>query len=147
MTDELKGFDAEKVEPVGFDPLPVGTYSAIIQSAEKKATKAGDGHYANLKIHIVDGPHKGRVLFDILNIWNKKEMTKRIAAGQLSSICRAIGKLRPDSLSDLCNCPLSVTVGQREYNGQTQNSVKSYKPLQTEAAAPASEPANEGKPW
>ena len=45
----LNGFDATTVDPnVGFDPIPVGKYLAVVTDSVMKATKAGTGEYLEL---------------------------------------------------------------------------------------------------
>lgn len=119
----LSGFDASKVEPVSFDAVPPGEYTVMIVKSELKTTKAGDGQYLKLQMQIADGQHKGRTLFDNLNIVNSNSQAEQIAKGTLSAICRAVGVMTPKDSSELHNKPMTATVTVKD----GQNQVKGYK--------------------
>lgn len=150
----LNGFNAHEVDPnVGFDPIPAGKHVCIITGTEMKPTKAGDGEYLQIELEVIDGPHKGRKLWDRLILQHPNEMTVRIARGTLSSICRAVGVMAPKDSVELHNLPLVASVGlkKREDTGEMTNVVKGYAKrgaaespgaAQTSAAANGSVP-----PW
>lgn len=139
----LEGFDASQVEPhTGFDPVPDGDYLAMIVDSEFKPTKAGDGEYLQLTEEIIEGPHRGRRLFDRLNLKNKNDTARKIAEGTLSAICRAVGVLRPRDSSELHGKPMLISVGVEENKdkpGNYNNKVKKYLPAN--GAVPAAAPA------
>lgn len=147
----LNGFDATNVEPnVGFDPIPAGKYLCVITASEMKETKAGNGEYLELELEVIDGPHKGRKLWDRLTLRHPNEKTVQIARGTLSSICRAVGVMAPRDSVELHNLPLVASVGckKREDNGEITNTVKGY--AKRDGAAPARPaPAASGSapPW
>jgi hypothetical protein len=161
------GFNAKEVEPAGdFTPIPEGEYVAIITASEFKATKAAeesgkpeDGQYLLLTLQLVDDPFAGRTVFDRLNLVNKSDQAVEIAKKQLSSICRAIGRMTPEDSSQLHNIPLLVRLGQKTHEGKVYNEVKSYKSAKTEQDPEATHPpaptdpkpqpatAGAGKPW
>lgn len=151
----LDGFNAENHEPSSYEPLPKGWYTVIITDSEQKPTKAGDGSYLQLTLEVVDGDHKGRLLWDRLNLDNPNDTAVQIANKNLSAICRAVGVMRPKSSEDLHNKPLAVRVIQKEFNGDTQNEVKGYKGLRDPSAsdaAPTTQPTptsgrNDTPPW
>jgi len=125
------GFNANDVEPfVGFDPIPVGDYLVVITNSERQETKAGDSQLVTLELQVIDGPHKGRTLFDRLNLWNKSQKATEIARATLSAICRAVGVMQPRDTCELHNIPLiaSVKVEKREDNGKYTNRISAYKP-------------------
>ena len=65
-------FDASQVEIKNdFETIPAGEYLAVIADSEWKENKAKTGGYLNLKIEIIDGKNKGRVIFDMLNLQNQ----------------------------------------------------------------------------
>lgn len=55
--------DLSNVETKGFELIPEGTYSAIIEETTLGASKAGNA-MITAKYKIVDGAHDGRVLMD-----------------------------------------------------------------------------------
>ena len=51
-----------------FEPLPAGWYTAVVNGAEIKNTKAGTGQYIAVRYDITGPTHQGRVVFGNLNI-------------------------------------------------------------------------------
>lgn len=148
---DLRGFDANAVEPAGdFEPIPAGKYLAVISESEMKPTKAGTGSYLQLTFQITDGPYANRLLWARLNLDNPNETARKIAQGELSAICRAVGVLSPNDSVDLHNLPLVIHVRckKRTDTGEIVNEVKGYSkkesPPPPAAAAPA---ANSTPPW
>lgn len=128
---DLDGFNAAEVEPnMGFEPVPAGEYLAMAVDSEFKETAAKDGEYLQFTLEIVDGPHRGRRLFDRLNLKNKNETAVKIAQGTLSAICRAVGVMRPKKSEELHGKPMRITVDVEERNdkkGQFNNRIKKYE--------------------
>ena len=122
-------FDAHQVDPsVALDPLPAGKYIAVVSESELKPTKAGGGKYLQLTFQIIEGEHKGRLVWARLNLENKSETTVKIARGELSAICRAVGVMQPRDSVELHNVPLEINVGlkKRDDNGEFTNVIKGY---------------------
>jgi len=148
----LNNFDATQVDPsVALDPIPAGKYLAVVSDSEYKPTKNGGGKYLQLTFQIIDGEFKGRLVWARLNLENKSEMTVKIARGELSAICRAVGVMQPKDSVELHNVPLEISVGlkRRDDNGEFTNVIKGYAkkgaaaaPRPTTAAGPGSTP-----PW
>ena len=92
-----------------------------------------------LTLKIVEGDHKGRLLWTRLNIRNANEVAQRIAEEELAAICDAIRHPRKvtDSVT-LHGKPMRVKVDvEPAKEGQpARNIVKGYEPL-AGAAAPA----------
>ncbi|GJQ28388.1 MAG: hypothetical protein HBSAPP03_02720 [Phycisphaerae bacterium] len=143
----LNNFDANNVDPsVALDPIPAGKYIAVITETEMKPTKAGGGKYLQLTFQIVDGDHKGRLVWARLNLENKSEMTVKIARGELSAICRAVGVMAPKDSVELHNIPLEINVGlkKRDDNGEFTNVIKGYGKKGCGGAAGARVPVGVG---
>lgn len=145
----LNGFDATTVEPaVGFDPVPAGNYLAIISESQMKPTKSGSGDYLQLTFQVIEGEHKGRMLWSRLNLDNPNETTRKFARAELSAICRAVGVMAPKDSVDLHNIPLVITVGlkKRDDTGELTNVIKGY--AKKDGAAARTPPAASGNaPW
>lgn len=94
-----------------FSPVPVGKYPAILVKSEYKANKAGTGHGLNLQYKIIDGEHRGRVFFDLLNLDNPNQTTVQIANKSLNSLCAACGKVGVEDSDELHGIPVLVTLG------------------------------------
>jgi hypothetical protein len=151
---DLGGFDASKVAPQGDrSPLPAGEYRAVIEKTEKKPTKAGTGHYLELVLKVIDGEHKGRMVWDRLNIWNPNQDAAKIAAATLSSICHAAGVMQPKTSEQLHNIPIviSVAVKPRADNpSEKTNEIKGYKKIGSTQQSPQTVAAGVGgekAPW
>lgn len=147
-------FDADVVEPAtDFAPLPAGQYLAMAIGSEWKTTASGNGEYLQFCWEIVDGDHKGRRVWDRLNLKNPNETAVKIANGTLSAICRAVGVPRPKDSSELHGKPLTMRLTLEERTdkpGQFKNEVKGYAPVGSAEAAPvAAKPATADKtpPW
>jgi hypothetical protein len=150
----LSGFDASKIEPQAvFEALPAGDYVVSIVGSKVSPTKAGTGERLELKLQILDGTFRGRVLFDGLNIRNPNAQAQQIALATLSAICRAVGVMTPRSSVELHNKPLICKVVVKEYQGELKNEVKGYKPVARQdapsvVATQATATAGSGKaPW
>jgi len=135
-------FNAYEVEPASeFTPLPNGQYVAVISESEVKAAKTGNGRYLGLTFVIIEGEYANRKVWTRLNIVNKNPDAQRIANGHLSSICRAVGVMRPGDSSELHNLPLKITVACKprgDGNGLT-NDVTHFGPVDG-ATTPAAPP-------
>jgi hypothetical protein len=104
-------FDATEVAPaVPLEVLPPGKYLAHIIESEMLPTRAGDGQYLKLIFEILDGPHKGRKIWDQLNLVNRNEQTVEIARRMLSAICHAVGEVHVSDSEQLHFKPLIVTL-------------------------------------
>jgi len=126
----LDGFNAGTTEPNGgFDAIPPGRYLAVMTESVMKPTKAGDGRYLEMTFQIIEGPYKGRNLWDRLNLENPSDMAVKIARGTLSSICRAVNVLTPKDSVDLHNLPIVVKVALNPMpDGDVGNRIKGYFP-------------------
>lgn len=134
----LNGFNANEVEPTtAFDPLPAGKYVAAITNSQVKPTKNGDGSYLELEFEVLEGDFRGRKVWDRLCINHPNATTVKIARGNLSAICRAVGVMQPRDSVDLHNLPLVITVKckKRQDTGDITNEVKGYAAKSTSVAA------------
>lgn len=142
---DLGNFDAEQVDPAkDFEALPPGKYPAMVTESEEVDNSSGKGSHLKLTLQVTDGQFKGRLLWHRLNLKHENPKTVQIARGELSSICRAVGVLKPRDSSELHNLPMVVRVDVREYEGRTYNDVKGFYPLEGEGAQAA--PVSGGKP-
>ncbi len=146
----LGNFDATNVEPQGdFEPLPAGKYMVIMTDSEMKETKSGTGHYLELTFQVVDGQYKGRLLWSRLNLDNPNPTAVKIAQGELSSICRAVGVMRPKDSVELHNLPLQVTVKckKRQDTGDIVNEIRSYAQKDAQEVNSQQEASSSTPPW
>ena len=145
----LSGFNANQVEPAAdFEPLPAGKYVAVITASEMKPTKAGNGSFLELVFQVTEGEFKGRKLWSRLNLENPNALTVKIARGELSAICRAVGVMEPKDSCELHNLPLVVSVKQKaDADGEVRNEVKGYGKRETANGAKPAQAVNPTPPW
>ena len=145
----LNGFNANEVEPTTtFEPLPAGKYLAAITASEMKATKKGDGSYLQLEFTVLEGDCKGRKTWDRLCINHPNDLTQKIARGNLSAICRAVGVMQPKDSVELHNIPLVISVKckKREDTGEITNEVKGYEAKAAAVGRPQQAPTTDTTP-
>lgn len=135
----LNGFNAAEVDPTdSFAPIPNGEYPVVITDSEMKDTRSGDGQYLQLVLEVIDGPMKGRKLWDRLNLFNRNSTTVLIAQKALSQICHAVGPLEPQDSAELHGKPLVARVIVKEDPGyEARNEVRGYSALGGSPTEPA----------
>ncbi len=146
----LAGFNANDHEPnEPRVPIPEGDYEGAIVSTDWQDTKAGTGKFLIVEVQVLSGDYKGRKVFDRLNLQNPNPDAVRIAQGDLSAICRAVGVMTPRDSVELHNIPLIVTVKlkPRADTGELTNEIKGYaaKPKAEAGAPPPS--SDVSSPW
>lgn len=151
----LNGFDANDYEPhVGFSPIPAGEYEVAMTESEMKPANNNPEHsYLECIFKIISGKHKGRSLYERLNLVNSNPECVRIARQKLSAICNAVGVLKPGDSTSLHNCPLiaKVKLVKRKDNGEDANEIDvfSKKPssLQGQTTQAAQDEQEEKPEW
>lgn len=140
----LAGFNAATVDPTdNFAPLPPGDYPVVITESDMKPTKSGSGEYLQLTLEVIDGPMKGRKLWDRLNLVNSNTTAVEIAQRALSQICHAVNVMTPQDSHELHGKPLVATVATKDEPGYgVRNEVKKYGAMNgAQPAAMAAQPA------
>ncbi len=129
-------FNATSVEPqTSFEPIEAGKYQVKIRNTEKRETKNRTGHLLQLELEIQGPTHKGRILFDRLNLWNSNQTAVEIAQRTLSAICHAVGIMHIKNHEELRGKVLDAKVAVKPAEGQYEasNEVKGYSAV---SAAP-----------
>ena len=141
-------FDARNIDPNSYEALPEGTYLVAITESDQQVNKAENGSYLKLKLEILDGAYRGRVLFDRLNLKHPNALAVQIAQQTLSQICHAVGVLTPRDSVELHNLPLqiNVRVKKRDDNGELTNEIKGYARKEAVAGQPQQSTDNT-PPW
>ena len=145
----LRGFDATQVEPsTTFDPIPAGKYLAAIIESNMKPTKSGKGQYLELTFQILEGDFKGRKVWARLNLDNPNAQTVKIARGELSAICRAVGVMAPNDSTDLHNLPVIIGVRckKRQDTGEITNEVRGFAKREAASGKPQ-QAQTDTPPW
>ena len=146
---DLNGFDARTVDPaVDFEPIPAGKYLAAITASEMKPTKNGNGSYLQLEFVVLEGEYKNRKIWARLNLNNPNAVAVKIARGELSAICHAVGVLQPKDSVEIHNLPLVITVKlkKREDTGSLTNEVKGYAKKEAAAGQPQQASSTDNTP-
>ena len=128
----LSGFDANTVDPaVEREPVPAGKYQAFIIDSEMKETQAGTGRYMTFTWQIVGGDYQDRKVWSLHNLENPNPKAVEIARKELSSICRAVGVMKPDDGADLYNriCNIKTKIVRSEEFGD-KNEITSWSVLE-----------------
>lgn len=99
------------------DPLPKGVYSVQIVEVKHKPTKAGTGLYAELELQVIDGPSKGRKVWDRLNVQNPNAQAVSIALEQVSSYGHALGRPFVATCDDFRGAYVDVELGLEAARG------------------------------
>lgn len=135
-------FDATSVEPTtAYELLPAGKYRAQIVESEMRVTRNGMGQFLWLMFDILDGEHKGRKIFDQLNLVNPNPTTVEIAQRTLSAICHATGKMHVSDSEELHLIPMTIQVKIKPpKNGYGESNAIAYLPPERGVAAPAVKP-------
>jgi hypothetical protein len=117
------GFDTGSVPPAeDFAAVPPGKYPVVIEKAEVKQTKKGDGHYIELQLSILDGPAKNRKVWDRINIQNPSQQCVEIGLRSLAALGLAVGLASVSDTSQLLN---KVCIAHVKVDGEN-NSVRTY---------------------
>ncbi len=144
-----QGFDPNSVDPQGdFEVLPPGKYPVQVESAEIKQTKAGTGHYIYVTCKILDGPAKGRLLWDRMNIDNPSQVAVGIGQRCLAALGIAIGVQGQMTDTDQLlggQCMAHVKVKEDQNEIRTYSSFAAFREAEAKGAggrpAPAPAPA------
>lgn len=153
--------NANEVEPnkkIEADPKFTGWHQMQFIESEMKDTKAGDGEYLQLVAQVIDGPYKGRKLWERLNLVNRSQTAVDIARGTLSAICHATGVMNVQDSEQLHNRPFEGHVKYVPQDGtyDPKNEIDGYRPIGGEKSAPAAQasapaassaPAANTPPW
>jgi hypothetical protein len=147
-------FDASQVAPQqSSGPLPAGVYLAHIVESDVQPLKSGNGEGLKLTFAIIDGQHKGRKVYENLNIRHTSEDTQRIAQSQLSALCHAVNVIKLMDTAALHFKPVRINVTVREAVGQykASNNIKGYEAagggISAPATAPTPAPVAEAPAW
>lgn len=133
-----------------FSPLPAGEYEMMIVKSDTKPTKAGNGHYLELEMHVVSGQYTGRRHWERLNLDNPNKQAVKIAEEQLARLCAALGCDDVEDSEELHDRLFVAEVGI-DKKDDTRNVIWNYKAAEI-APAPAAKPApaapaKNARPW
>ncbi len=152
MVDLNGTFDATGVpeDDRNFDPIPAGKYRLQVIESKIEETKTGSGDMLTLTLEVIDGPYKGRRIWDRLNVRNQNPDAQRIAQRALADLCLSINVPQVKDSEQLHFKPFTASVTiQADKTGQygPQNRVRYATPGKAEqASARPAQQSTQGKP-
>lgn len=103
-----------------FEVVEEGKYILEIVRTQRKRSnswqKEGDTENLMISWRIVEGPNKGRYVFDYLGLWNTDAEKQEWAENDFSRIMAACGKQQIQNTAELNGIPVKATVKVRPKN-------------------------------
>jgi hypothetical protein len=142
--DEFEATEAQS--PRG--PWPAGKHVAVIEKAERKATRA-NGSMLSLTFRGEGGECDRRLHWENLNLWHDNPQVREIALSQLKSLLKACGLDRPPQAGyaaiEGLFLTLNITHRKRKDNGELEARA-SFEPIKKPAAEAPARPAAGQRP-
>jgi hypothetical protein len=137
-----------------YGPLPAGEYECMIVKSDTKPTKAGNGSYLELEMHIISGDHTGRRHWERLNLDNPSLQTVQIAQEQLARLCVALGLDVVEDSEELHDTPFIAEFGI-DKKDNSRNVIWGYRaiaglpvsPKKLASPPPAAPAKPAARPW
>lgn len=112
------------------EAIPAGEYIASIIESAYELNKKGTGKILKLTHEVLDGPFKGRKVFENLNIENESTRAMEIAKRSLNAICVCTGVMELQDSSQLHGIPMVIKVNfKKDDEYGDKNEVKKHIPL------------------
>ena len=108
--------------------LPPGKYTVAITSEQIVDLSNGRGTALAFNYTVKEGPQKGAVVRELLNLWHTSQDAVGMARSRLAAIVKALGLQQLGDTTILHNRPFRVQVSCREWNGREYNNVDDYMP-------------------
>lgn len=108
------GFNAAEVNTDGMGQLPAGTYLVSVEDSAMKDTKDGKGQYLEFTYTILEGDHKGKRIWDRMNLINDNATAVEIAERSLAQLCKACKKPNAKDSDELKGCTFTVVYGPQK---------------------------------
>ena len=127
---------ADIIEDIDYDafaPVPVGVYPVEVIKAEAKQASTGR-EMINVQLRIVDGPSKGRMLFNNF-VWvpeNDKAVQMFFVNMREFGLGKEYFRTNPtfeQLANEMLNRRVMVEIEHTEYNGNTREQVKRIKKI------------------
>lgn len=117
-------FDTNSVPPQeDFAVIPPSNLTCLIEKAEIKPTKKGDGLYISLQLSVIEEcQFKGRKVFDNINIKNLNQQCVEIGLRSLSALGKALGLIKITDSMQLVNQIVVAHIKVKD----DQNCIRTY---------------------
>jgi len=108
--------------------LPAGRYLAAIVDSCVRSTRAGNGHYVELRFDVLSGDFSGASVVTRLNLWNPSDAAVAMARAELNAICRATGVDHVADTHQFHDIPVFIDVAdrRRQDTGDLVNVIRGY---------------------
>lgn len=116
--------------------LPPGKYTVAITSEQIVDLSNGRGSALAFNYTVKEGPQKGAVVRELLNLWHTSQEAVAMARSRLAAIVKALGVQQLGDTTVLHNRPFCVQLSCREWNGREYNNVDDYLQYTAQATAP-----------
>lgn len=123
--------------------LPPGKYTVAITSEQIVDLSNGRGSALAFNYTVKEGPQKGAVVRELLNLWHTSQEAVAMARSRLAAIVKALGIQQLGDTTILHNRPFCVQLRCREWNGREYNNVDDYLPYTSQAPAPTMQPSQQ----
>jgi len=143
-------FVTDEEKDAGFELIPAGTVCTVmIKESEIKTTRAGTGEYIKITAEVMDeGAYGGKKIWHNFNVVNPNEKAVQIGRGQLKRLNQILGISELQDTAELHGQPFRVQVGIQkgtgDYEGNDNNTIKKFLPLEGEAESGGSDDPWEG---
>ena len=139
-----EAFDGNSVEPMGsFDPIEPGWYTLLIEKAEVKPTKKGDGKQLVLQTCVIGEKHNNRKVFKRINLKNPNSTCEEIGHRELAGLTLACGLATLDDSTELLDKTVEgKVIIKKEEGREPDNDIQSFRASgQVVAAQPTTKTA------
>ena len=129
ILDDVNTKEIKEEKSGSFEALPQGNYNVQVDSVELKDTSAKTGKYIAVKLRVIEGEHKNRLIFDNWNIKNPSEQCQEIGLGRMKRVYQLAGlgdDIKAASPSSLKGKNFTVFLTIKMFNNKEQNNVASY---------------------
>lgn len=123
--------------------IPVGTYGAVIESAEMRETRTGTGQFLALGFSLQgNAQYDNARVWTNLNLFNQNPKAQDIGRKELRRLADALGMSNIVDTDEVIGKRLNIKVGIEKSEGyDDRNTVKAFLPLQDAAIPSFAQPA------
>lgn len=128
----------------GFDPVPSGQYDVEVVKSEPKTSSTGKSMF-KVQFKILSGPHAGRLVYNqfVVSPESPNALSFFFQHMKVLGLDATFFAQNPSDAqiaAGLLNARCRITVGQRDWQGQAQNTVKKVLPLPSTGGVPPAPP-------
>lgn len=149
MADLNGMYDENAALPSDRDPFPAGVYPIQVIESDVGPTKNGKGTILKFKAEVIDGEHKGRLVFGQMNLQNENATAMEIGQSEFRALREVTGVLAPDDTQDLhfkqFQAHIEIEPAKGEFKAKNQIHWRKTVKLLEDGAPAGSPPAGKGE--